>query len=63
MLTLYHDAVQKISSFLLDREKINLTMTSKSMNALKYKFIYHEKIIIAKIEIYHILIISSALKY
>jgi len=50
MLTLCYDVIQRISTFLTDKEKITLTSISKSMDTLKYKFIYHELIDVAKIE-------------
>lgn len=49
MLTLCREMVLKISESLSDREKIYLSMTSLSMNQLKHKFVYVEKIIVDRI--------------
>jgi len=43
------DIIMEISVLLTDKEKIYLSMTSKFMNQLKYKFIYRDKIIVTKI--------------
>jgi len=48
MLPICEDMVLKIGTELSDREKIRLTMVSKLMNKLKYKFTYHEKVNIKK---------------
>jgi len=49
MMTIYYDAIFKISEFLTDEQKIKLTMTSKAMNILKYKFMYHDVTSVTKI--------------
>jgi len=50
MLMLCSDIIIiKIGELLTDRQKIRLTMTSKSMNLLKHIFVYQKKIDITKI--------------
>jgi len=47
---LYNDVILKISEFLTDKEKITLTMASQSLDKLKYKTVYREKLHINKIK-------------
>jgi len=49
MMTVYIDITLKISTELTDKEKLMLTMTSKQMDELKYKFRYQTKIDVDKI--------------
>jgi len=49
MLTLYQEMICIISEFLVDKEKIRLTMISRLFDKLKYVFIYREKVNINKI--------------
>jgi len=44
MQTIYDDIFIKIAKFLTDKEKITLTMSFKSADKLKHKFVYYEKI-------------------
>jgi len=39
-----HDIIFEISKYLTDKEKILLSMTLRTLDKLKYKFIYYEKI-------------------
>jgi len=49
MIPLCIDAILKITDFLSDRDKMQLTMISMSMDVLKYRLMYREKIHIGKI--------------
>jgi len=49
MLTLHKDVIINISNKLSNREKIMWSATSKYMDMIKYKFIYHDKVHVDKI--------------
>uniref|UniRef100_A0A6C0C877 F-box and FNIP repeat-containing protein n=1 Tax=viral metagenome TaxID=1070528 RepID=A0A6C0C877_9ZZZZ len=49
MQAVHDDVIIRISDELTDREKIILTLTSKSMGIFRCKFMYHEKICVDRI--------------